>query len=174
MDTPRRSSSPLMLMMLLLFSLGVGYFVGQQTPAPTAAPTAREEYEATKELLAIAKNRHLYTRAYFRVLIGEGANVNGRGNMGETPLMCAVNSPWDLEWITQLIEAGADVNAKEDKGATPLMSAGGWRPQGTPTTPPGDLHAADRGGCGCQRQEQRGQNLADGSKYSVESPSRKR
>ncbi len=134
MDAPRRSSSPLMLMLLMMLSLGigVGYFVGQQQKP---AATARVAYEATQELLGIASRGNKYSQAYFRVLIGEGANVNGRNSDGDTPLMKAASAASSPEWVTLLIEAGADVNAKNEYGHTPLMNSGAKIRKGWEATP---------------------------------------
>ena len=58
-----------------------------------------------------------------RSLIQEGVNVNGRNELGETPLFGAVlcNSRAIAEL---LIHNGADVNARDKNGVTPLHAAG--------------------------------------------------
>lgn len=54
-------------------------------------------------------------------LIGKGANVNARSEMGETPLHVAKSG----EVARLLIENGADVNARDDDfGMTPLFNQG--------------------------------------------------
>ena len=56
--------------------------------------------------------------------IENGANVNARSIVGETPLMAAAASNLNPEVITALVKAGADVNAREDElKMTPLMMA---------------------------------------------------
>ena len=63
-------------------------------------------------------------------LIAKGANINAKaivpdmGDMtfssGETPLHCAVTTPWTVKAAEILITKGADVNARDDSGETPL------------------------------------------------------
>jgi ankyrin repeat protein len=52
-----------------------------------------------------------------------GADVNARGDDGETPLMTAASRNNDPELSRMLIKAGADVGARDDKGRTPLILA---------------------------------------------------
>ena len=58
--------------------------------------------------------------AALRALIAEGADVNVRDRLGETPLMYAavVGSP---EAMSFLIGKGADINAKNESGSTALI-----------------------------------------------------
>jgi ankyrin repeat protein len=55
-------------------------------------------------------------------LLGAGADVNEKGNGGETALMLAA-AHGRLDVIGMLIERGADVNAPTDVGNTALMFA---------------------------------------------------
>jgi ankyrin repeat protein len=63
-----------------------------------------------------------------RILIAHGANVNARGNLGETPLGLG---SWSVDCIHVLLERGAKVNVANSRGETPLMEAA-W--QGTDET----------------------------------------
>lgn len=63
-----------------------------------------------------AKNRH----EIVKLLIAAGADVNLKGEGGQTALMCAVNY---VESVKALIAAGADVNAHDDEGNSVLMLA---------------------------------------------------
>ena len=131
MDAPRRSSAPWMLMLLMMFSLGigVGYLVFHKL---TPAPMSREAFEATEKLLTVwhetmGQGRlasDVSREAYVRGLISEGADVNVKykDNVGMTPLLlAAANASTPI--VTLLIEAGANVNAKNDWGQTPLVAA---------------------------------------------------
>lgn len=60
-----------------------------------------------------------------RILIAHGANVNAKGNLGETPLGLG---SWSIDCIRILLKSGADVNAADAQGETPLIEAA-W--QGT-------------------------------------------
>ena len=51
--------------------------------------------------------------------LAEGADVNAKGEKGETPLHGAAFTG-RMEVVELLIENGADVNAKNDEGGTPL------------------------------------------------------
>ena len=55
--------------------------------------------------------------------LAEGADVNAKGEKGETPLHGAAFTG-RMEVVELLIDKGADVNAKMDKGETPLDWAG--------------------------------------------------
>ncbi len=54
--------------------------------------------------------------------LGEGANVNCKGNLGFTPLHIA-SYPGNVELAKMLIMKGADVNGKDNFGLTPLHMA---------------------------------------------------
>ncbi len=62
--------------------------------------------------------------AAVEALLAEGADVNGRNNIGLTPLMAAA---WagHTHTVQVLLDAGAKVNARDENGLTPLMSAAG-------------------------------------------------
>lgn len=55
--------------------------------------------------------------AAVRLLIERGADVNARGDFGQTPLHYAVRDGGDeaVEIVAMLVQAGADVNAKDDR-----------------------------------------------------------
>src|SRR5271166_6471323 len=55
-----------------------------------------------------------------RVLIGKGADVNGRNAFDATPLMWAL---YDSNKVRLLLSKGADVNPHTKQGRTPLMIA---------------------------------------------------
>jgi ankyrin repeat protein len=52
--------------------------------------------------------------------LAEGADVNAKGEKGETPLHGAAFTG-RMEVVELLIENGADVNAKDEDGGTPLL-----------------------------------------------------
>ena len=54
--------------------------------------------------------------------LAEGADVNAKGEKGETPLHGAAFTG-RMEVVELLIENGADVNAKDEDGGTPLLYA---------------------------------------------------
>jgi ankyrin repeat protein len=118
-----------MLMLLMMFSLGIGVgylWFHKPTPAPTAAPTAaptpREAFEATEKLMSVCGQPYLSTD-YLLELIRDGADVNARNNDGWTPLMLAAGHSTSPEIVTVLLEKGAEVNASNSYGITPLMFA---------------------------------------------------
>ena len=57
-----------------------------------------------------------------RVLLENGAGVNGRADNGSAPLNCAVEG-LHPEIVKYLLENGADVNAQDDCGMTVLHQA---------------------------------------------------
>jgi ankyrin repeat protein len=59
---------------------------------------------------------------YVQCLLQNGANVNGRGTNGTTPLMSTYSNT-DLQIATLLVNSGANVNDKDDQGATALYYA---------------------------------------------------
>lgn len=58
------------------------------------------------------------------LLLDRGADMNGSGYDGMTPLHYAVHrlplAAGNLEFVTLLLDRGADVNARDDNGCTPL------------------------------------------------------
>jgi uncharacterized protein len=76
----------------------------------------RDEYGATALMRAAIAG----DTATARMLIVNGADVNGRGSSGWTPLMYAANSG-HVEVARVLLAEGADVNAEADNGHTALM-----------------------------------------------------
>lgn len=63
-----------------------------------------------------------------RVLLAAGAQVDARGDAGETALM-RVMSTANRECMRLLLDAGADVNAKDLFGMTPAMWAARFGPR---------------------------------------------
>lgn len=57
-----------------------------------------------------------------RVLLNNGADVNGVGLNGSAPLSIAAGN-LDVEIVNFLLQHGADVNTRDDIGRTPLLSA---------------------------------------------------
>jgi len=73
------------------------------------------------------------------VLIRNGADVNAKGENGETLLMkvtSSISNPWTiagvrkptLEVIEVLVKNGADINARDNRGRTAFMKAAEWQP----------------------------------------------
>ena len=56
-----------------------------------------------------------------QAIIEAGADLNARGDHGQTPLMEAAKRTAKPEVISILLEAGADVNARRPDGKTALM-----------------------------------------------------
>lgn len=70
-----------------------------------------------------AHDQHTYSLPVIHALLDAGANVNeGEGDVGETPLMMAVNTD-NLEIVRLLIRRGAKVNAVGKRGGTALVLA---------------------------------------------------
>jgi hypothetical protein len=59
------------------------------------------------------------------MLVKAGADVNAHGNMGETPIFEAHNSPGAVK---SLLAAGADLEARDQNGNTPLIRYGFMEP----------------------------------------------
>ena len=57
-----------------------------------------------------------------RILLDKGADVNGLGLYGSTPLSTAAGR-LEVEIAEMLLQRGADVNARDDTGRTPLLAA---------------------------------------------------
>lgn len=57
-----------------------------------------------------------------RLLLDKGADINGVGLSGSTPLLTAVGTQ-NIEIADQLLQRGADVNASDEAGRTPLLVA---------------------------------------------------
>ena len=79
--------------------------------------------------------------------IDDGANVNVRGDNGETPLMWAAFGNGKSEVLELLINAGADVSVRAEGGVTPLMAAAG---NNNPEVIERLIDAG--GGCECSRR----------------------
>ena len=58
-----------------------------------------------------------------KLLLGAGANVDGRNPKGNTPLMLAAGDSSTPEIVALLLDHGAEVNAHDRNGVTPLMFA---------------------------------------------------
>ena len=67
------------------------------------------------------------------LLVGAGADVNGKSQNGTAPLMMLVDVPnfVDERFLEVLIQSGADVSVRNDNGATPLHAAVEWSSQTT-------------------------------------------
>lgn len=72
---------------------------------------------------ATALMRATANRGSVRVLIGAGARVDERSEMGRTALLIAARRPGSRPVVRDLIGSGADPNAKDVRGVTPLMEA---------------------------------------------------
>lgn len=57
-----------------------------------------------------------------RILLDKGANINGVGLYGSTPLLTAAGR-LNFEIANLLLQRGADVNTRDDIGRTPLLVA---------------------------------------------------
>ncbi len=55
------------------------------------------------------------------VLLGAGANVNVRNEVGKSPLMMGVSKNVSVEVIDRLLDSGSQVNARDSEGKTALM-----------------------------------------------------
>jgi len=80
-----------------------------------------------------------------RQLLVKGANVNGRGSGGFTPLMFAA-SQRHVELVKLLLTKGADVNAQTGNGHTALMCTGDARIVETLLAAGADVNAQRRDG----------------------------
>ncbi len=72
------------------------------------------------------RNRDSGYAAYLEIvtlLLRAGADVNGRSELSETPLLCSIRWKGNVELTRILLEAGADVNAKDAQGRTALQKA---------------------------------------------------
>jgi len=59
---------------------------------------------------------------YLQWFVSQGADVNAKGDGGETPLHWVAN----VEIAKFLVSKGADVNAKDERGGTPLDRTNSW------------------------------------------------
>jgi ankyrin repeat protein len=92
--------------------------------------SARKEKAGTRErskpenglLAALTLAAEAGETATVLALLAKGANVNGRGKNGRTPLMAAVHKD-RLDTAKALLENGADVNAVSRGGVTALLVA---------------------------------------------------
>ena len=75
---------------------------------------------AAKEQQPTAEDR----TAVMKRLLDGGANVNGKGQNGVTPLLCAISGE-NTDGATLLLDRGAQVNGADDDGDTPLHYAAG-------------------------------------------------
>ena len=70
------------------------------------------------------------------MLLGAGADVNGRGPIGNTPLLVAASQLVSRSMVELLLRAGADVSAANEHGMTALGAtekiAEATRSEGTP------------------------------------------
>src|ERR1044071_4480718 len=88
---------------------GVQNALRQQTPEINSSTLLEALNRATV-------NGHLEV---VKLLVENGADVNGRGKNGNTPLYCAIEN-LDPELIKYLLKHGANVNAPDEAGVTPL------------------------------------------------------
>ena len=58
-----------------------------------------------------------------KLLLGAGANVDGRNPKGNIPLALAAEISYPPEIVPLLLDHGAEVNARDHNGVTPLMFA---------------------------------------------------
>ncbi|MCY1019326.1 ankyrin repeat domain-containing protein [Pyxidicoccus sp. MSG2] len=89
---------------------------------------------ATQALLSLCEDKGRWkaelSAAAVRELLAQGADVNGRGRYGSTPLHSAVLAPYSksdphpsLDVVRVLLAAGADPNARDEHAQTPLLRA---------------------------------------------------
>ena len=56
-----------------------------------------------------------------QLLVKKGAYVNAKDEMGNTPLIMAIEEDWaGTHWVEFLLKNGADVNQPDDDGDSPL------------------------------------------------------
>ncbi|QSQ23171.1 ankyrin repeat domain-containing protein [Pyxidicoccus parkwayensis] len=90
--------------------------------------------DATQALLSLCQDRQRWraelSAAAVSELLSRGADVNGRGDYGSTPLHFAVLPPYQkdhplpsVDVVRTLLDAGADPNARDDHTKTPLLRA---------------------------------------------------
>jgi ankyrin repeat protein len=78
---------------------------------PASAAMSDEEFSSLCESGSSAE---------VQAAIESGADVDARGNNGQTPLMGAAANNNNADVIETLIKNGADVNARDNVGWTPL------------------------------------------------------
>lgn len=98
---------------LIVLFVFAAVFIGWGT-----AP-ARED-DRTSLLIAAASNGNT---ARVLDLLRKGADVNGRGSRGRTPIMAAAYGN-HIETVAALIDAGADVNLRDNQMNNPFLYAG--------------------------------------------------
>ena len=86
--------------------------VKQHLDAGTDVNAKQREDGATPLLIAAVAGQ----KEIAELLIADGADVNAKDDVGQTPLYFAA----DKEVVELLIAKGADVNAKDNFGGTPL------------------------------------------------------
>jgi len=109
-----------------LFSL-VGNVIATemgQSEVPANLSAARELIAKGADVNAVDSGQTLLIRAaqnghieMMRLLLGHGADVNGRDDRGRTALMVAAGSD-DVDMVELLLSKGADVNLKDNDGFT--------------------------------------------------------
>jgi ankyrin repeat protein len=126
---------------------GVALAASQLDPPPiTGLMLPPLDDAGTSDLLGWAVNRE-----YFEVvksLIGQGINVNAKGEWNRTPLHIAAESK-SVAVVQYLISQRADLHAKDNFGATPLHNAASGRNSEVVkylVSQGADVHAKDKSG----------------------------
>ena len=95
---------------MLAVCAGLAFALALTTAAPVHA-------DATDDLLAAAKGG---TASEVSAALAAGADLNARGEHGNTPLHWAARQNPEPSVVAVLIEAGANLNARDEGGWTPL------------------------------------------------------
>ena len=101
---------------MLAVRVGLAFILALAAVAPVHA-------DATDDLLAAAKGG---TASEVSAVLAAGADLNARGERGNTPLHEAARHNPEPSVVAALIKAGADPNVRNEHGDTPLHSAA-WR-----------------------------------------------